>query len=316
MSKPTISSNVKVKVKTKKLVLPIVASMFFFAVIIGITMNNDLLSLMGNSITTDYVCNDGYKLKGNKCEVSIDAYKLGDINYDGVINNIDVSVINDYVSSNTNISGTELSIADVTGDGRLTKEDVNKIKFYLAGMSKADITGLVCPTDYELDGNKCIKEEDAVLVSNRLEVGSAVYYNDSTWYILDNKDDYVTLLKRDYIDTNNSMVNYNSVNSVLNNYSSSIINDLKEVDGYKIRLITLDELINLGFIDKTKTSYYEEGSNTPYWIGLKDSNYWVMNNNSSFMVVNFENNNYVYETSYNTYAYVRPVVNVYKSALK
>lgn len=316
MSKPTIKSNVKVKVKTKKLVLPIAASMFFFVVIIGITMNNDLISLMGNSITNSYICNDSYKLKGNKCEVSIDAYKIGDINYDGLINNIDVSVINDYVSSNTNISGTELSIADVTGDGKLTKEDVNKFKFYLAGMSKAEITGLVCPTSYELDDNKCIKEEDAVLVSSKLEVGGAVKYNDSTWYVLDNKDDYVTLLKRDYIKlSDNNMFNYNSINSVLNSYSSSIINDLKEVDGYKIRLITLDELIKLGFVDKTNTNYYEEGSNTPYWIGLKDSNYWVMND-KPFMLVNYEGKNYAYETSNNTYAYVRPVVNVYKSALK
>ena len=316
MNKPTQKPNVKVKVKAKKLVLPIVASMFFFTVIIGITMNNDLLSLMGNSITTDYVCNDGYKLKGNKCEVSIDAYKLGDINYDGVINNIDVSVINDYVSSNTSISGTELSIADVTGDGKLTKEDVNKLKFYLAGMSKANITGYICPIDYELDGNKCIKEANAVLVSNKLEIGSAVYYNDSTWYILENKDDYVTLLKRDYIDiSDNNMVNYNNINSVLSNYASSILNDLKEVDGYKIRLIKLDELVKLGFVDKTNTNYYEEGNNTPYWIGLKDSNYWIMSE-KPFMLVNYEGNNYVYETNYNTYAYVRPVINVYKSALK
>lgn len=314
MNKPTIKSNVKVKVKKNGLVLPVIASLFFFAIIIGITMNNDLLSLMGNSVTNEYICNDDYKLKGNKCVISIDANKLGDINRDGVVNNVDASIINDYIDSNNNIVGTELSIADVTLDGKLTKEDVNKIKFYLAGISSADISGYVCPNGYELDGNKCIKEENAVLISGKLDIGSAVNYNDSIWYVLDNKDDYVTLLKKDYIDTSNNQVNYNSINGILDNYASNILNDLKEVDGYKIRLITIDELIKLGFSDKTNTNYYEESVDTPYWIGLNNSNYWVMN--KPFMVVNYEGNNYVYEADYNDYAYVRPVINVYKSAIK
>ena len=314
MNKPTIKSNVKVKVKKKGLVLPIIASLFFFAIIIGITMNNDLLSLMGNSVTNEYVCNDGYKLKDNKCVISIDAYKLGDINHDGVVNNVDVSIINDYIDSTNNIVGTELSVADVTLDGKLTKEDVNKIKFYLAGISSANIKGYVCPNGYDLDGSKCIKEENAVLVSSKLDIGSAVKYNDSIWYVLDNKDDYVTLLKKDYIDISNNQVNYNSINGILDNYASNILNDLKEVDGYKIRLITIDELVKLGFSDKTNTNYYEGSVDTPYWIGLNNSNYWVMN--KTFMVVNYEGNNYVYEADYNDYANVRPVINVYKSAIK
>ena len=316
MNKPTIKSNIKVKVKKKGLVLPVCATIFFFAVIIGVTMNNDLISLMGNSVTNEYVCNDGYKLSGNKCVISIDAYKLGDINYDGIINNSDINILNDYIDNNKNVVGTELSVADVTQDGKLTKDDVNKMNFYLAGVSSANIKGYVCPNGYELNDNKCIKEESAVLVSSGLNIGEAVKYNDSVWYVLANKDDYVTLLKKDYIDTNNSQVDYNSVNNILNNYASNILNDLKEVDGYKIRLITVDELITLGFSDKTNTSYYENSNNTPYWIGIDGSNYWVMNNNNPFMLVNYEGNNYAYGTSYNSYAYVRPVINVYKSTLK
>ncbi len=314
MNKLAIKSNVKVKTKKKSLIMPVCASIFFFAVIIGVTMNNDLLSLMGNSITNKYVCNDDYKLKGSKCVTSIDAYKIGDVNYDGIINNVDASIINDYVDSNS-IVGTELSVADVTLDGKLTKEDVNKMKFYLAGISSANIEGYVCPNGYELDGNKCEKEENAVLVSDKLDIGSAVKYNNSIWYILDNKDDYVTLLRKDYINISNKQVNYNSINSVLDDYASDILSDLKEVDGSKIRLITIDELIQLGFNDKTNTKYYEESDDTPYWVGLNNSNYWVMNI-SPFMVINYEGKNYVYEAKHIDYAYVRPVVNVYKSAIK
>ena len=314
MNKLAIKSNVKVKTKKKSLIMPVCASIFFFAVIIGVTMNNDLLSLMGNSVTSEYICNDSYKLKGSKCVTSIDAYKIGDVNYDGIIDNVDASIINDYVDSNS-IVGTELSVADVTLDGKLTKEDVNKMKFYLAGISSANIEGYVCPNGYELDGNKCEKEENAVLVSDKLDIGSAVKYNNSIWYILDNKSDYVTLLKKDYIDINNSQVNYSSINSVLTDYASDILNDLKDIDGYKIRLITIDELIKLGFKDKTNTNYYEDSDDTPYWIGLNNSNYWVMNI-KPFMVINYEGNNYAYEANDNDYAYVRPVINVYKSAIK
>ena len=314
MNKPTIKPENKVKVKKKHLVLPICASIFLFAVIIGISINNDLLSLMGNSITSEYVCNDNYKLEGNKCVISIDAYKLGDINYDGVIDNSDISILNNYIDSN-DIVGKDFNVADVTLDGKITKEDVNKIKFYLAGISSADIKGYVCPSGYEIDGSKCKKEENAVLVSSKIDIGDAVKYNDSIWYVLDNNDDYVTLLKKDYIDTNGNQANYNSIKNILDNYSSNIIKDLKEVDGYKIRLITIDELIKLGFNDKTNTNYYEDSGKTPYWIGLNNRNYWIMNN-KPFMVVNYEGKNYAYEASYNDYAYVRPVINVYKSVLK
>ena len=71
----------------------------------------------------------------------------------------------------------------------------------------------------------------------------------------------------------------------------------------------------LRFNDKTNTKYYEESDDTPYWVGLNNSNYWVMNI-SPFMVINYEGKNYVYEAKHIDYAYVRPVINVYKSAIK
>lgn len=298
----------KVKVKTKGLGLPIVASLFLFAIMIGITMNGDLLSLMGNSVTNKYICNEGYELIGNRCKIEISAEKLGDINSDGVINNLDKKILVDYLNNKDNSVGFNKA-ADVNGDGKVDNGDLNKFRFYLGGVTSID--GYVCPNSYELDNNKCIKYELATKISNNYEVGSAINYNDSYWYVLSNNTDYVTLLKRDTI---GDAINYNesSVNNILNDYISNIYDDLKEVDGSKIRLMNLNDLKELGFVDKTNTSYYE-GINTPYWIGYVNKEYWV---DDAFILVNYDNNNYAYKASNDTLAYVRPVINVYKSKLK
>ena len=305
---PNVKPKTKVKVKTKGLGLPIVASLFLFVVMIGITMNGDLLSLMGNSVTNKYICNEGYELSGNRCKIEISAEKIGDINGDGVIDNQDKQLLVDYLDSNDN-SVTINKVADVTGDGKVDNSDLNKFRFYLGGITSID--GYVCPNSYELDNNKCIKYELATKISNNYKLGSAVYYNDSYWYVLRNNNDYVTLLKRDTI---SEAINYDeyNINNILNDYTSNISDDLKEIDGSKIRLINLNDLKKLGFVDKTNTSYYE-GINTPYWIGYVNKEYWV---DDAFILVNYDNNNYAYKASYDTLAYVRPVINVYKSKLK
>ena len=308
---PSKSPNInktKVKVKTKKLVLPVVASLFLFVIMLGITMNGDLLSLMGNSVTNKFICNEGYELSGNRCKLEINAQKLGDINNDGVIDNLDEQLLVNYLNNTNDVVGFD-KVADVTFDGKVDNSDLNKFRFYLGGITLID--GYVCPTSYELDNNKCIKYENATKISNNYEVGSAIYYNDSYWYVLSSDNDYVTLLKRDTI---SEAINYDeyNINNILNDYINNISDDLKEVDGSKIRLINLNDLKELGFVDKTNTSYYE-GINTPYWIGYVNKEYWV---DDAFILVNYDNNNYAYKASYDTLAYVRPVINVYKSKLK
>ena len=92
--------------------------------------------------------------------------------------------------------------------------------------------------------------------------------------------------------------------------------------GYKIRLITIEELSKFGYIDKTSSNYFESTSNTPYWLNDTIGDYWIMNSNNntvnkSFIKVNYNHNGYIYEVNaYDTLARVRPVINVYKSALK
>ena len=96
--------------------------------------------------------------------------------------------------------------------------------------------------------------------------------------------------------------------------SKNISNSLKEVDGYKIRLIKLDELqSNLGY--GNSTDLYDS---VPNWVyGNNIGNYWTMTSNGVKAVY------YVYRLGQirnygidNTSSAVRPVINLYKDAIE
>ena len=105
-------------------------------------------------------------------------------------------------------------------------------------------------------------------------------------------------------------------------------NNLKEVDGYKIRLITLNELQeNLGISKATSTTWYTiDKSKTPGWVyeplvnyQNNVSGYWTMTPNPTTSFYVFK----VYSTSvaFNEYATtseaaVRPVINLLKSSIE
>lgn len=124
--------------------------------------------------------------------------------------------------------------------------------------------------------------------------------------------------------SNNKCNDYNlsDIKIVLDNYILNIADDLEEINGFKIRLITLSELSRLGFIDNSNTKYYESTIKTPVWASSNGKEYWVMNNkdntdNKSFIVTDYNNSSYIYETEVNqTLGLVRPVINLKKNKIK
>ncbi len=104
--------------------------------------------------------------------------------------------------------------------------------------------------------------------------------------------------------------------------------NLKEIDGYKIRIITLEELQqNLGLSTTMVASWYDyDSNNTPSWVyenyGDRSKNaygYWTMstsiNDQSNWIVTN----NYVWTNggtlNFNNVG-VRPVINLLKSSIE
>ena len=338
------------KSKTKKIMLLVVSVVILFVFIYLLFFNSNLSSLMGNSVINGYICPDGYKLNGSMCISELEATRLGDVNDDGSITLDDIDLITSHINNTMLLTSQNFAAADVNEDGKITTEDSNKIKTYIAKKDKS-LNSYVCPNGYKLKNRKCTLEKKASKIkkSEPYEVGDAVLYNNEYWYVLSDNDDYVTVLKdkpltsselgkyainngEEYSNimyySNNTCVNngdcneYNKSNikTVLDSYAVSINDDLKEVDGYKIRLITLDELVELGFKDNTNTLYYEMNEKTPFWIGSNGGEYWVMPSNNTtnniFVVSDYNNNSYVYESNpYNTLAFVRPVINLKKSSI-
>ena len=126
------------------------------------------------------------------------------------------------------------------------------------------------------------------------------------------------------------------VKEVLNNYMNNYLDAslLKEVDGYKIRLITLDELTtNFNFYHKSNqyASWYEAAPTTPSWIynnyfsgtNYYSSGYWTMSPNpeetttvDTWCVNGKKINSLPVVGGRNTIYGVRPVINLLKSAIE
>ena len=101
--------------------------------------------------------------------------------------------------------------------------------------------------------------------------------------------------------------------------------NLKEVDGYKIRIIKLDELLQKEFNIKPRSYYYvfsNETPITPTWLyqnfsasGAYNSQYWTMTKTGSQQVWIMSTNSLDYFAMGNNIA-VRPVINLLKSAIE
>lgn len=98
-------------------------------------------------------------------------------------------------------------------------------------------------------------------------------------------------------------------------------NNLKEVDGYKIRLITTEELKNnLGWnnlSNSVSTSANDSGNSVPTWV--YSSMYWTMtpysDNTTAIWYVDNDSTIYM-EHNVSNYRGVRPVINLLKSSIK
>ena len=110
------------------------------------------------------------------------------------------------------------------------------------------------------------------------------------------------------------------IKGALDNYMNIYLDalELKEIDGYKIRLITLDELLgDLGYTMEILTNGYPKiNENVPTWIYQNGSTYWTMTPtpNGDLYVVDYSSLSSQGVSSLTTN--VRPVINLLKSAIE
>ena len=113
-----------------------------------------------------------------------------------------------------------------------------------------------------------------------------------------------------------------SIKQVVDVWSNSkfLNNEIKTVDGYGARLIKFDELTNnLGY-KWTRISPTNEGwhstSDTPTWAYYSGSSYWTMSQDDSLSRVWLVSSSGISSVHVSSWYYVRPVINVYKTAIQ
>ena len=181
------------------------------------------------------------------------------------------------------------------------------------------------------------------------EIGDIVTYKDNTYYVIKGSkpnDENVILLKAEPLkydevsrySTQYSMSSYiggyvrmcycdtaefsnSNIKKVLDLWASDNLdnNDLIEDDlGYKIRLITYDELINnLGYdVNINSSGNPTINDNVPNWVYNHNYSYWTMSNNDNINdmmdVRDYGTLEYVYRYASNN---LRPVINLKKEVI-
>ena len=148
---------------------------------------------------------------------------------------------------------------------------------------------------------------------------SNVYGYSSGQYNCDNKNSYTTSKVKEFLE-----------GTYINTLGAD---NLKEVDGYKIRLIKVDELVsNLGYTKRAGTGiydYYLENSSAPTWVyqnfggdqnDIQVNAYWTMTPHPTtpsgvWLVTSSGGVGYSYVHNGNTFG-IRPVINLLKSAIE
>lgn len=173
-----------------------------------------------------------------------------------------------------------------------------------------------------------------LIIYKEYKIGDIVNINDEEWRVIEdsNKEkDYITLINLNYNrkikDCFNKYVHLNEKNYLEGEYSNSLGKDLlKEVEGYKIRLIKLEEYEKLAILTK------KEIDEIKYNYTVKFNYDWVKDINTFTMT----NVDYYYDIEDNTdtciswyiqsnirqvfgnkegFISIQPVINVYKEKI-
>ena len=189
------------ELKTRKIKKAIVILLPVIIIFIGIIVisKGNLKSLMGNSVTTEYYCEDeSYNLDGRECvkTITVEPNLLGDANKDGKININDVTAIQKAISSNN--TSDIIYVADVNGDKLVNETDLKMIQSFLSGESDQSTVGhtenigvsLVCPSDFTIDNKVCKKQDKVQAIAvERLQDDDKQASDSSNNSSVNNKDD-------------------------------------------------------------------------------------------------------------------------------
>lgn len=204
------------------------------------------------------------------------------------------------------------------------------------------------PAENETNNNQSDQTNEAI--NKEYHVGDEITFNNEKWHVITESttsDDYVVVLKDQDLSDLKQKPYYecpeedeNDINcnmKMSNDYEKSVAkkyfdetyintlnkNNLKEINGYYIRLITINELETLGCDLST-----ESCSNAPSWLTSNIVS-WTMSYTTdtptddasdafvySFGYDSYSNTNGIYKSGVGSTLNVRPVINLLKSSIE
>ena len=190
--------------------------------------------------------------------------------------------------------------------------------------------------DYHYGENKNKTPEPVTPSYTAYQVGDHVSYNGVTYYVIEDTDttnDTVKLLKENLLTfkemgiSDEENYGYTEFGDSID-YSQSTVkqkvdfwknNAVKSGDNATARLITHEELItNLGYENRVGTINPSTNGETPSWVYNCEKDYWTMSQfgDSTFKVwrVIVKDNGIIGDNTVSGYNYVRPVLELNKSA--
>ena len=256
---------------------------------------------------------------------------INDGNYNAKITSIDIdtpectgtdSVSNTNVCSHIHYylnydSGASVQVGDM-----LYAKETNKMKVTLIyddtvtaselATSDVSISNLELDINFEQDSDALVKDNGEVADYRVYKQGDKITLNNEDYWVIENsgaEQDYVVALKDDYI---SSSIIYGSTSDYSTSDAKTVVdtwvtntfhnNELKEVNGYVARLITRSEYQSL-------PSSYSWKSPNYLW--------WTMTSCTSRTLFFVDNDGVTLEGTASVRSLVvRPVINVYKSALE
>ncbi|MBQ9318829.1 MAG: hypothetical protein IJR82_04295 [Bacilli bacterium] len=189
-----------------------------------------------------------------------------------------------------------------------------------------------------------------VLAYQEYKVGDVITVHESSYHVIENSDsnqNYVTLMRDDGFSSNEirlfsvestsswyvnpycwgpdsgdctSDYNNSSIYSLIDKWMFYIFDDdeLVEVNGYKARLINIDELQNLGYEvkpDVSELTYYDSG-NVPSWVYDSEKSYWTMSPYEDSLTNVYYFSEEVFKRNVNERSEIRPVINLNKNVIE
>ena len=209
-------NNKELRTHKNKLILTVAISMVFVFLVVGMFETGNLSKLMGNSVT-EYYCEDGYKLKGDKCVKTVreKAYKIGDVNKDNKLNVNDVTEIQRYLAEFITFDDYQMTLADVNQDEVVNVTDVTILQRYLSnsfsGTMSAEhhIGEKICPKNSGyVVRNYCDIDitEDAKIKHNygEYKIGDIIIYHNIDFQVIKDSgknDSTITMIKLNPLST-------------------------------------------------------------------------------------------------------------------